>query len=261
MIKLRDSQIAQILPEYLSARPDVRALSYAISRAMQRLIDYCGNISVYAMIDTATDDVLDMLAVELNTQYYDDSLDIEAKRRLIKGTMVWYMHAGTPQAVEELIAAVFGEGSVQEWFEYGDQPYYFKIVTNAQMTPETDALFSMMLERVKNARSHIRAIDIHRSIEQALCAGGCAAPIYHPEPILDGYDLRRTIDNEVYSGGAGKQVTHPEPILDGFSIKGDRIQADAHSGGAVAITGGHAVISEAETETAMRQAITASNGR
>ena len=164
MIKLYDSQISDILPEQLAYRPEVRALSYAIMKAMRRLIDYAEATSVYSMIDRASHKVLDMLAVELDTQYYSDTLDIEAKRRLIKGTLVWYMSAGTPSAVEELVAAVFGKGEVREWFEYGDDPYFFEILTNARLTEDIVERFLSIIERVKNTRSHIRRILIERDV-------------------------------------------------------------------------------------------------
>lgn len=230
MIKLQDSQIAQILPEYLSDRASVQALSFALYRAVKRLVWYCGNIGVFAVIDTAPDYVLDMLAIELNTQYYDDSLPLQAKRRLIRNTMVWYMSAGTPQAVEELVAAVFGDGEVAEWFEYGDDPYYFKIATNAQMTPEMNAQFSMMLERVKNARSHIRAIEIHRTVEQVLNSGACVFPRYKPPAIIDGYGVEREVAGTIHAGIADGAQARPAAILDGFSAEGEEITAGVFAG-------------------------------
>lgn len=166
MTKLYDSQIIQILPEYLAGRVEVQALSFAINRAIKRLIDYCGNTSVFAVIDTLPECVLDMLAIELDTQYYDTSNDIDTKRKLIKNTLVWFISAGTPSAVEELVASVFGEGAVKEWFEYGDDPYFFKVITNATMTADIDEQFFSMLKKVKNTRSHIRGIEVHRKINQ-----------------------------------------------------------------------------------------------
>lgn len=164
MTKLYDSQIAQILPDYLSTQPEVKSLSYAISKALRRLLDYASGISVFAMIDEAPDYVLDLLAVELDTQYYDADLPIENKRELIKGTFVWYMTAGTPSAVEELVKAAFGKGSVEEWFEYGGEPFFFKIKTSAKLTPDIAEFFAKMLRRVKNARSHIEQVLIERDV-------------------------------------------------------------------------------------------------
>ena len=173
MIDFRDSQITQILPEALASLPEVQALSYAIMKANQRFVDYCANVSVYAMIDNLPEDMLDLLAIELDTQYYDTSLPIANKRELIKGTLIWFQSAGTPSAVEELVAAVFGTGEVSEWFEYGDDPYYFKIATDVEVTPDIIDRFLSIISRVKNARSHLRSVDIFRRSDGFLYFGGC----------------------------------------------------------------------------------------
>ena len=136
MIKLQDSNITDILPEVFTSDPKNVALGYALQGAMRRLLEYSRTTSVYAAIDVAGDDVLDMLAAELDTQYYDVLLDVEAKRKLVKNTLIWYGKAGTPAAVEELITSVFGEGRVEEWFDYGGEPFYFKVYTNATFTED-----------------------------------------------------------------------------------------------------------------------------
>ena len=189
MIKLDKSQIAQILPEYLSERTEVKCLSFAINKAMQKFVNYCGDIGVFAMIDSAPDDVLDLLAVELNTQYYNTSLGIEVKRKLIKNTMVWYMTAGTPSAVEELVAAVFGDGNVLEWFEYGGQVYCFKIQTSAILREDLLNYFQRMIDKVKNLRSHMEPIEICRMAHQIVYEGtGIFSQYYRAAAVTDDFD-------------------------------------------------------------------------
>lgn len=176
MIKLQESRISHILPEYLSSQECVQALSFALNRAVEKFVGYCNNISVYAVVDSLPGAVLDMLALELGTQYYDASLPIQSRKALIKNTMAWYSAAGTPRAVEELVKSVFGEGEVREWYEYGDEPYFFKIITNAQINPDMNERFSEMIRIVKNARSHLAGIDITRNILQTLYScGACVA--------------------------------------------------------------------------------------
>lgn len=165
MTKLNEGRIVQILPEYFKESVEVQALGYAVGRAVEKLVRYCENIGVFAVIDGASDHILDRLALELNTQYYSDDLPIQAKRELIKSTLIWYGSAGTPQAVEELVTAIFGKGEVQEWFEYGDEPYYFKITTNAEMTVEMFDKFLSMLQYIKNGRSWLRAMEFLREIQ------------------------------------------------------------------------------------------------
>lgn len=182
MIKLKDSNITDIMPEAFTSDAKNIALGYALQRATQRLLQYSVSTSVYAAIDAADDAVLDMLAAELDTQYYDVTLDIEAKRRLVKNTLVWHMTSGTPAAVEELVAAVFGEGEVKEWFEYGDDPFYFKIITNATMTEEMNDQFTAMIDKAKNARSHIRSIEVTRKIRNKMAFAN--ALIAQPKTII-----------------------------------------------------------------------------
>ncbi|RKJ17808.1 phage tail protein I [bacterium D16-50] len=155
MTRLQDSQITQILPEYLSEKASVQALSFALNRAVRKLIGYCGNIGVFSAIDVAADSVLDMLALELNVPYYDDSLKTETKREMVKNMFNWHMTAGTPAAVEDLVSSVFGQGEIHEWFEYGGEPYTFRIITNADAAIESIKEFEKLIERVKNIRSHI----------------------------------------------------------------------------------------------------------
>ena len=179
MIDFRDSQITQILPEALASLPETQALSYAIMKANQRLVNYCANISVYAVIDSLPEEMLDLLAIELDTQYYDETLSIESKRELVKGTLVWFQYAGTPKAVEQLVEAVFGTGAVSEWFEYGDDPYCFKIATDVEVTPDIVSRFNTIIRRVKNVRSHLRGIEVRRRIDGNMYFGGYVAQTHY----------------------------------------------------------------------------------
>ena len=161
MINLNDSHITAILPEVLASDPKTKALSYALNRAMQRLIGYCQNIGVYNTIDTLPEEILDLLAAELNTQYYDDSLSVRVKRSLIKNTLVWYMNTGTPAAVTELVKAVFGDGEIEEWFEYDGEPYHFKIYTsNINTTDEMIQQVTELVGKIQNVRSHLEEVIV-----------------------------------------------------------------------------------------------------
>ena len=72
-----------------------------------------------------------------------------------------HIRKGTPAAVEDLIAAVFGEGKVVEWFEYGGEPYHFKVVTNDYaLANERSEEFIKALNTVKNARSWLEKIEV-----------------------------------------------------------------------------------------------------
>lgn len=171
MIKYTESEMLQVMPEPLKYKAEVVALSYAIKRAIGKMIGYAERASVYAAIDKLPEDILDLLAVELRAQYYDDDMDISIKREIVKKTMLWYHRAGTPSAVEELISDVFGEGEISEWFEYGGEPYHFKIKTDAILSASDMEYFEKIIRNVKNVRSHLEEIQLSREHEGQAYAG------------------------------------------------------------------------------------------
>ena len=126
MTSLKDSQIADILPDILKYRPDVQAVSYAIRMQIARIYDLSQRCRMLAGIDVIGEDVLDLLALELQSIYYDTGLPIDKKRDIIKSTLKWHWYGGTKASVEDYIRAIFGGGSVTEWYEYGGSPYTFK---------------------------------------------------------------------------------------------------------------------------------------
>lgn len=167
MIKFKDGQIIDLLPPGMAKNVEMQCVSYALQKQVQRITELADQTRTVAMIDQLPESILDILATELRTPYYQESMDLKTKRNIIKRTLLWHTKAGTPSAVSELIEIVFGEGGVVEWFDYDEPPYTpgtFDIVTNAQMTEEITEYFLMIIQRVKNTRSHIRRILINRDI-------------------------------------------------------------------------------------------------
>lgn len=191
MISYYDGQLTDIMPGNISKNPEVQALSYAMRQACRLIYQYSQRLYIYSNLDEQPEEVIDLLASELRTQYYRNTLDLATKRQLVKNTLIWYVSAGTPKAVEELVAAVFGMGEVKEWYEYGDEPYYFKIITDTQLTLEMNDFFSIMIRRVKNARSHLRSIDIRKSINHEFYAGIGQCAYCRPPAIIDGFVKRK----------------------------------------------------------------------
>ena len=170
MIEYKDSEIVQILPNILCS-PEVKAISYAVGKALKQLL-LCGErASVYAAIHKLRDEELDLLALELNAQYYDNNLNINVKRGIIKNAIKWHCSAGTPAAVQELIEVVFGAGSVREWWEYGGEPYFFRVRAEVSLTESAIDRFTRIIQNVKNTRSHLEAVEVFREVHQTLYPG------------------------------------------------------------------------------------------
>ncbi len=215
MISYYDGQLTDILPGNITKKPEVKALSYAIQQACRRIYRYSQRLYIFTNLESQPEEIVDLLASELRTQYYKSDLPLNEKRQLVKNTLIWYMSAGTPKAVEELITVAFGEGKVEEWFEYGDDPFFFKIETDTVMTQEINNFFTIMIQHVKNTRSHLRAIEIDRKTSQETYTGGASYLWSKPAAILDGYEYTRKVNQRICSGaGIRPQIQKSAVILE-----------------------------------------------
>lgn len=161
MIDFYDAQITDILPENLKAAADVQSVSYAVKTAMQKLQSYAVRARIYSAIDDLSEEVLDVLAVELRAQYYREDMDLATKKSIIKNTLIWFRYAGTAWAVEKLIETIFGTGEVIEWFDYSGLPGHFKIATeNHSLDGSELELFNSIIEHVKRKSSILDIIEI-----------------------------------------------------------------------------------------------------
>ena len=118
MIDLYSGELADMLPSQMSTEIEQQCLSYALQQGIRIVIERAQMTRTQAMIDELPEKILDVLAVELRTPYYRESMDLETKRKIIKRTVLWHLTAGTPSAVRELISIIFGEGDIVEWFNY-----------------------------------------------------------------------------------------------------------------------------------------------
>lgn len=189
MIRFEDGELLNLLPVSMANDIETQCISYALKKQIQNIIYRASRTRTVAMIDLLPETVLDVLATELRTPYYQEDMDIDTKRTIIKRTLLWHTRAGTPSAVEELIEVVFGEGSIVEWFDYEEPPYTpatFDIITNARMTEDMVEYFLSIITRVKNTRSHIRRILVIRKMDMDERIG--AGVVARPEvPVLNHY--------------------------------------------------------------------------
>ena len=148
-------QMAQ-MPEASDKR--VRALSSALMMGKRWAIELARKSQTQAGIDLLAYGMLDVLAVETNTQYYLENMPWEMKRAVLKGVLRWKTLAGTAGAVREVVETIFGNGSLHEWFEYGGRPGYFKVDIGTMLTEDNVAWFMRVVSQVKPARAHLEAV-------------------------------------------------------------------------------------------------------
>jgi len=153
--------------------PTTIGLCEALTPQLNMISNQIDSILIYSNIDELSHDVLDILAWQFRVDWYDSTLDIDIKRKLIKNSIKVHKSKGTVYAVEQVIQDMFGDGEVQEWFEYGGEPYHFKVITtNASVTAELANQFNVAVNKVKRFSTVLEQIIISLSGELNLYYAG-----------------------------------------------------------------------------------------
>lgn len=164
MIKLTDARLTDALPKTLAEQPWVQALAEASRKMRRRVMTYADRTRLFCDIDEASEEALDALAVELQTPLYKNDYPLTVKRQIVKNSMLYYIRSGTRGAVEELLADIYQGAEVEEWFEYGGEPNYFRVAIDisrttvpvAEMAP---AELESWLYSVKRASSALESLS------------------------------------------------------------------------------------------------------
>lgn len=134
MIKLTDARLTDALPKTLAEQPWVQALAEASRKMRRRVMAYADRTRLFCDIDEASEEALDALAVELQTPLYKNDYPLTVKLQIVKNSMLYYIRSGTRGAVEELLADIYQGAEVEEWFEYGGEPNYFRVAIDISRT-------------------------------------------------------------------------------------------------------------------------------
>lgn len=168
-----DYRIADRLPESLSS-DNIRELAETIDAKMGELNRMSELVSIYPRIDKLSSNLVDALAVQFHVDYYDKGLPLDTRRSLVKNSMRWHLRKGTKGVVQEMVQTIFASGVVQEWYEYGGDPYYFRVelMTPMRIIPDNLNLLVKLINLVKNVRSWLDELDFKRETTALQYVGG-----------------------------------------------------------------------------------------
>ena len=169
--------LLRIFPPALKYDPKMTAAAQSIAKELQRTGGEIRNNIIYARIDELDEAALDVLAHDLHVDWYDFNYPIEVKRATIRDSVKIHRRLGTKYAEETALGNVFPGTKVEEWFQYGGEPYFFRVIIDATEAEITAEKQRAVLEKVyfyKNTRSHLEKIGF-----QMETAGTVTVGAYH----------------------------------------------------------------------------------
>lgn len=171
-MKLSDIEFVRLLPQFMQNDCSVRGLAAGIDSIIPQIAAELQKLSTWDSIDKLSEAELDELAWELNIQWYDKGATIDVKRNLVKESDKVYKKLGTKWAVENVIQTYFGEGYIEEWFEYGGEPGHFRVnSSNPTLTESKFSEFLTLLNKVKRASAKLDGVYISSLGQMNMYAG------------------------------------------------------------------------------------------
>jgi len=130
------------------------------------------------IIDNLPADALPHLAEQYHITGNEGWLQCQTdadKRSLIKKAIELHRYKGTKYALINVLHSLNINGDIKEWFEYGGEPFFFKVVLYIFTRPvdaETEAKMIALINEYKNVRSFLDAIELNLAskVQEKICA-------------------------------------------------------------------------------------------
>jgi len=126
---------------------------------------------------TCPEALLPWLAWALSVDHWDPTWSAGIKRDVIAESIRLHRHKGSPWAVERaLVVTGAPNATVEEWFEYGGDPGFFRVridIEGEDVSSELEARLLKTIERFKNVRSWLDRIEYNLAVTGAVPVIGC----------------------------------------------------------------------------------------
>lgn len=120
----------------------LNAMNTAVQEGVQNLLN----------VDCMPEWALDEKAWEYSI-VYDNSAPVAMKRSWVKEAFGAHALYGTVAGIIKYLEPYFDNVRVEEWWEYGADPFHFRVILANERTAENDAWAHKAINQVKNVRS------------------------------------------------------------------------------------------------------------
>lgn len=194
MISLQQVGFSSLLPPNLQDT-QTRALGAAWDKAFRKLVNYAERVSMtFAFVMELDEEMADHLCLSLDIKGYKADLSLHKKRLLIRSALLNYSRMGTKAALEDAVGIIHGGTTVQENWEYGGQPYFFRVAVDAGQEKVAENPVGRLLDTImeyKNARSWLQGITVDVIEPGSITTG--ALPELGTMLVIDPYRPREMV--------------------------------------------------------------------
>ena len=168
-----DYNIAEHLPLSIDKK-NLHEVAETVDRCLRELDALTELVGIYPRIDSLSSAFIDALAIQFHVDFYNRAYPLAVRRALVKNSIRWHAIKGTRAAVEQVITTIWGDAEVSEWFEYGGEPYFFRVrllVNDRQIDIQRIDELYRAIEMTKNLRSWIDRLILRLELKTEVKIG------------------------------------------------------------------------------------------
>ena len=153
--------LKKLLPISIAGDEKFQAIADACDAELEKVYENAEIPAILSRIDQLPEPVLDLLAWQFHIEGWELASSIDEKRALIKSAIELHRYKGTKWAIKKVLEVLNLSGDIKEWFEYGGEPYCFRITTDISERKYVDTPKLLeLINSYKNVRSWVEALIV-----------------------------------------------------------------------------------------------------
>lgn len=146
---------SQTVPFNIAKDKNIKDLSCVIDNIAIDIKQKTEMVLLLPKLKELPDSILNELAYQFHVDFYREYFDHDTKVKLIESSIATHKIKGTPYAVEKVCTDIFKSAKVIENWEYGGEPYHFKVSFIKEAVTDVSKIDSLMeaISSTKNVRS------------------------------------------------------------------------------------------------------------
>lgn len=203
MNDVKDIPLETTMPDSIRRDKTVRNICEAIRGEMEAVSRCAGYCLLLPRLDELSESLIDELAWQYHVDFYDQTMPIDQKREMVRQALENHRKKGTAAVVRNVVSIILEDGRVEEWFQYGGEPYHFRVILilGPMASEETIQKLVDTVYAVKNVRSWLDYAQFHRESEGRIYFGG-ANTVHKRVEITSDITQQMTVNTKLYFAGA-----------------------------------------------------------
>ena len=195
----------KLLPDILRKDKRLRAFAELEGKNFKEVSVKLPYLFVYKLENLSDSEFEDLAwQFDISKVEWELATDRKQKEELIKNNILLKAKRGTPWAVKRVLELLGLQGQIKEWFEYGGQPYRFKVelgVENREITTSLRDELIKLINEYKNERSWLDELILSylAKAQVNILTGTMAESTAHSE-MITGFEFSSSETAFVYTG-------------------------------------------------------------